>query len=138
MAEAMKAGQNESLETLCELWLKAKCREERARDERYEIEEQMLGYLNQKTEGASTTKLDDYIVTVTNRINRTIDKGGVEAIEAALPPELRPFKTKVELDPKGLDWLAANDRKAYGIVTKWITTKAGKPGFKIVRREQAQ
>ena len=129
-------GMNESLDTLAEGWLRAKCKEERAREERLEIEEQMLPLLSGKLDGAVTTKLDAYAITVKYGLNRSLDKGAEQSLMGLVPPEYVPIKHKPEVDAKGLEWLSRNQPHYYDIVSRYITTKSAKPSFKIVRREQ--
>jgi len=132
-------GTNEpSVSELAEAWLRAKCREEAANAERIAIEERLIEFVDTKSEGSMTTKLDDFAVTVTCRINRSISDDGIIAIKGLIPVEYQPLKTKVELDAKGLDWLKENRPQYYRVAADYVTSKPGKPGFKISRIERVE
>jgi hypothetical protein len=133
----VKKGRNEpNLNQLAEQWLQAKAREEAARDQRVAVEEELFAFVDSKAEGSATTKLDDFKVTVTCRLNRTVDADGITAIEGLIPVEYQPLKTKVELDPKGLQWLKDNAPQYYELAARYVTTKPAKPGFKVERLEK--
>ena len=132
-------GTNEpSVSKLAEAWLRAKCKEEAANAERVAIEELLIKFLDTKSEGSVTTKMDDFSVTVTCRINRSISDDGIVAIKAMIPEDMQPLKTKVELDAKGLEWLRVNQPTYYRVAADYVTSKPAKPGFKVSRVERVE
>lgn len=131
-------GRNDNLDELARAWLQAKAREAAANAERIEIENQMLGMLEVKTEGSTTTTLDDFKIVVTTKMSRALEKGGAEAIKGLVPEEYWPLKTKVELDAKGLEWLRENRPAYYQSVARYVTTKPAKPGVQVTRIEKVE
>jgi hypothetical protein len=131
-------GTNEPIAELAEAWLRAKAREEAANAERIAIEEKMIEFVDTKAEGSVTTKLGDFSITVTCRINRTLSEEGIESIRGLIPPEFQPLKTRVELDAKGLEWLRTNRPNYYRVAADYVTSKPGKPGFKVARIEKVE
>jgi hypothetical protein len=132
-------GTNEpSVSELAEAWLRAKCREEAANAERIAIEERLIEFVDTKSEGSVTTKGEDFAITVTCRINRSLSDDGIAAIQAMIPEDMQPLKTKVELDSKGLDWLRVNQPHYYRVAADYVTSKPAKPGFKVSRVERVE
>ena len=127
-------GTNEPrLTELATQWLNAKAKEERANKERVQIEERMLVFLEQKTEGSVTTELPSgHKVTVTNKLARTIDLDEFRKIKDQIPENLRPVKNKEVLDEAGVKWLANNEPAIYATLAPCLTVKPAKPGVKVV------
>ncbi len=118
---------------LCNQWLIAKAKEERANKERVSIEERMLPFLEQKTEGSVTNELPTgFKVTVINKLTRTIDFDEFRKIKDRIPENLRPVKIKEILDDAGVKWLANNEPAIYAILAPCLTVKPAKPGIKVV------
>lgn len=112
-------------------WLEAKAREEKAREDRIAAEEQIVSQLGCKEEGSQSHKLDGYKVTVTGKINRTLDAAAWDSVADKVPANLSPVKYKPSLDTRGLKYLQQNEPDIYRIVAEAITAKPGKPAIKV-------
>lgn len=118
---------------LANQWISAKAREESANRDRVRIEQAMLPFLKQKPEGASTTELPaGHKITVSNKINRTIDLQGFATVREQIPANLRPIKTKEVLDEQGVKYLAENEPAIFQLIAPYLTSKPAKPGVKVV------
>lgn len=111
----------------------ASCKEleSEARDRRIEAEKAIIDTLGCKDEGSTTTKTDQYTVTITGKINRTLDPATWENIKSHVPESLHPVKYKPEIDLTGLRWLEQNDKGVYATVCQAISAKPGKPSVTI-------
>jgi hypothetical protein len=135
----VKKGQNEpNVNELAARWLRAKAREEAANRERVAIEEQMLPHLDTLPEGQRATILEDFKVLVVKRLSRSISESGVQAVQQLIPENYWPLKQKWEVDVNGLKWLQLNFPQYYEIAARYVTTKPGKPGFKVERLEKVE
>lgn len=112
-------------------WLEAKAREEKAREDRIAAEEKIVSQLGCKEEGSQSHKLDGYNVTVTGKINRTLDAAAWDSVSDKVPANLSPVKYKPALDTRGLKYLQQNEPDIYRIVAEAITAKPGKPAIKV-------
>ena len=130
----MNTGTNEpNLTQLANEWLIAKYEEERANRERVSIEEKMLPFLEQKTEGSVTSELPSgHKITVTNKLTRASDFEAFNKIRDQIPENMRPVKIKEILDDAGVKWLANNEPAVYAILAPCLTVKPAKPGIKVV------
>src|SRR5690554_718755 len=108
-------------------WLDAKRAEDEARDKRIALESLITDELGCKEEGSQSHKLEGYRVTITGRINRTIDEAAWSAVSERVPANLSPIKYKPAIDNKGLKYLKDNEPAIYRIVAEAITAKPGKP-----------
>lgn len=119
---------------LYQQWLDAKREEEKANERRVAIESEIVGQYGCKEEGSETHKTDDYKITITGRINRTLDPAAWEGIQHKIPEDRRPVQYKPALDLKGLKYLKENEPKLYRIAAEAITAKPGKPSVKVEKR----
>ena len=116
---------------LYEEWLQAKHQEDVARDRRLEAEAAIVEAHGCKDEGSQTYKPDGYKVTITGKINRTLDPASWDSVAGKIPPHLSPVKYKPTLDTRGLKYLQQNEPDLYRIVAEAITAKPGKPAIKV-------
>ncbi len=119
------------LEHLANLWREAKRDEEESRNARIAIEQQIINVTGCKEEGSETHRAGDYRVTVTGKINRTLDRAAWESIAPHIPEELRPVEYQPKLDTKGLRYLESNNPEVYRRVCEAIVTKPGKPSVEV-------
>ncbi|MFU8817398.1 MAG: hypothetical protein ACNA7W_18785 [Pseudomonadales bacterium] len=138
MSEAIQQSNEPSLRELAINWLTAKALEGAANHERIRIEQQMLPFLEQKAEGSVTSDVDGFKVTVTNRVNRKLDPAVWSAVGEQIPAELRPIKTRIELDDVGVRWLMNNEPELYAIVATAITATPAKPGIKVTPAKEEE
>ena len=122
---------------LVDQWLDLKKAEDNAKKERIKIEEEMINFLETKPEGSVTTALEDNTkITVKCGINRTLDLKAWQRVEKKLIKEVRPIKTKIELDLPKLKKLKEEEPRAYQSISEAITVKPSKPNFTIKKEEK--
>lgn len=95
------------------------------------LTEELASRLEHPDEGSKTHNLEGVKVTVTSRVNRTIDERKWREIRSGVPKNLWPVKEKVTVEPKGCRYLAENHPELWGVVAGAITEKPGKPGVKV-------
>lgn len=117
---------------LAQTWLNLKATEERAYRERMKVEQQLLDYVETKDEGSKTTTLPDGTkITVTGRINRSLDFKAFEQIRDLFPAELMPTKLVEQVDDGAVRELRENWPDLYRHLVPCLTSKPGKPTFKV-------
>ena len=78
---------------LVDRWLDLKKAEDDAKIERIKIEEEMINFLETKTEGSVTTTLEDKTkITVKTGFSRKLDLKAWEKVKQKIVPEVRPIK----------------------------------------------
>lgn len=120
-----------SLHQAMQDWLSAKAVEDNAKEARIAAEEAVVAILGCKEEGSETHKQYGYKVTITGRVNRTIDQSAWDSVADKIPSHLSPIKYKPALDLKGLRYLQQNEPGIYRIAAEAITATPGKPSVKI-------
>ena len=123
------------LRDLASAWSNYKAEVARLSARLVELEEEMLPMLDSEEGASRTTKVDEFKIVVKRPINRTIDPECWKEISSQIPEEMWPIRMKIEPDPKGCDWLAANEPKLWLIASGAIIEKAGKPNFVITSKE---
>jgi hypothetical protein len=118
---------------LSKLWLKAKSDEHEAQERRRSIEDQLSEALkvDDKLDGVQTTKLSDFTVKVTTRLNRKVDADLVQEIASendmgAYLAQLFRWKPDINLTA----WKNA-PKEVINKLSKAITTTASRPSFSI-------
>jgi len=112
-------------------WLQAKAAEEAAREARIRIEDEMIQALGCRDEGSQTHDADGYKITITGKINRTLDRAAWESIASKVPEDLRPVEYKPSLDLKGLRYLQDHNPDVYRVVAEAVTAKPGKASITV-------
>ena len=121
---------------LVDRWLDLKKTEDNARTERIKIEEEMINFLETKSEGSTTTTLEDKTkITVKTGSNRKLDLKAWEKVKQKIVPEVRPIKTKIELDVPALKKLQEKQPLVYKTISEAITVTTSKPNFTIKKEE---
>tara|TARA_Y100001963_G_C6511630_1_gene322395 strand:+ start:40 stop:450 length:411 start_codon:yes stop_codon:yes gene_type:complete len=121
---------------LVDRWLDLKKTEDNARTERIKIEEEMINFLETKSEGSTTTTLEDKTkITVKTGFNRKLDLKAWEKVKQKIVPEVRPIKTKIELDVPALKKLQEKQPLVYATISEAITVTPSKPNFTIKKEE---
>jgi hypothetical protein len=96
------------------------------------IEEKIIDMVGIKEEGSSTTKLESGLkITVTGKITYSADMALLAQLCQALPENLHPIKTKVELDTTGAKYIRNNEPEAWKILSGAITIKPAKASVEI-------
>lgn len=116
---------------LFQQWLDFKQQEELARNNRITVEQQIIDEYGCKDEGSQTHKPDGYKVTITGKVNRTLDAAAWGSVADKVPANLSPVQYKPSLDARGLKYLKSNEPEIYRIVAEAITAKPGKPSVKV-------
>lgn len=113
---------------------RAKAEEDKAKAKRIELEEELIGLVGQKQEGAQTHTIGEYKITITGVLNRKIDWDMFDsAIAAKIPESLQPVKIKRELDETGVKFLENNEPQIYKVLLPALTIKPGKTNVKITK-----
>jgi len=118
---------------LSKQWLKAKSDEHEAQERRRSIEDQLSEALkvDDRLDAVQTTKLDDFTVKVTTRLNRKVDADLVQEIASenymgAYLTQLFRWKPDINLTA----WKNA-PKEVTQQLSKAITTTASRPSFSI-------
>jgi hypothetical protein len=98
-----------------------------AKAKRDEIEKQIVAMIETKEEGTVNAMAGDFKIKIETKLNRTIDAEAFEKIKAQIPEEMRPVKSKLEVDTKGYRYLKENEPKLFLIFAKCVTSKPAKP-----------
>ena len=121
---------------LVDRWLDLKKAEDNAKTERIKIEEEMINFLETKAEGSATTTLEDNTkITVKTGFSRKLDLKAYEKVKQKIVPEVRPIKTKIELDVPALKKLQEKQPLVYNTISEAITVTPSKPNFTIKKEE---
>ena len=120
-----------NLEALARDWLIAKAEEEAARVRRLIVEEDLCAALELKSEGALTHHVGKYKITLVQNINRKLLADIWARVQDKCPSKLRPVKVKLEADPAGCKWLAANEPQIWASIADAFEIKPAKIGVKV-------
>ena len=115
-------------------WIDAKRDEDAANRRRVQIEAMLIDALGEPEEGSATHELaDGSKLTITSKINRTVDEAVWRSIMAGIPEQLRPisFVEKVVLDLKGLRYLMDHEPRIYNRVAAAVTAKKVKSAISV-------
>ena len=131
-------GSNEpNINTMAFRWRLLKDAEEKAKADRIQCESDMLPFLEQREEGATTTTLEDGTkITVKNSFGRSIHWDTWKRIQPRIPTELHPIKLVEMLDETRLKFLLQNEPDTYKIISEAITTTPRKPNITVKKAEQ--
>lgn len=122
----------ETPKTLTELgieWLAVKHDENKARDARIAIEEQIIAITGKRDEGSKTHDAGGCKITVTGKIARKMDWEAWESIKAKIPVNMHPVRYKPEVDEKGVKYLQANEPELYKLLP--LEVKPAKPAIDV-------
>lgn len=132
MTLALATETTRTIDELVTDFIAAKADEVAAAKKRVAIEEQMIALLGKRDEGSETHELaNGFKVTITGKQTYSADMEELQKICAKLPAEMRPIKTKVELDSTGAKYLRANEPAIWAKLSKAITVKPAKTGIEV-------
>lgn len=120
-----------NIDALARDWLAAKHAEQDAASRRIKIEGELAAALDVRDEGSITHKLEEYKVTLTQPVRRSLDVDSWETVKNEIPEQLCPVKTKLEVDALGIKWLQENEPKMWAKVAPAFTSKKGKINVKV-------
>lgn len=115
-----------SLEDLCSMFLEAKEAEQLAKENRLDIERQIIEMAKPKLEGTSTKVAGNFKLTTTGKLNRSLDYESYLAL--ALPENLQFVDLKPAINLKRLRAIEMVDPS---IVAMCVTTKPAKPSISV-------
>ena len=120
-----------NIDTLALELSEAKHIEEAARLARIEVENRIIAELGIKDEGSQSHKGEQYKITITGKINRTLDIAAWDSVKNHIPEKYWPVKFKPEIDVTGLKWLRENEAGIYATACQAISAKTGKPSVTL-------
>ena len=113
----------------------AKKREDRANADRVALETQLITLLSfVKPEGSETQKYGDFKVTLTNKLNRTVDAVAWSKIKELVPLEMQgviEVDTKLKVNNEGARWIEQNAPDIWEICQQAISVKPVKTAVKV-------
>ena len=118
---------------LCREYILAKAKEKAAKEQRLEIESKLVEVFEpSKDEGTETKAIDGFKVSVTSKLNRSLDIDAYHSLN--IPGNMAFVDFKPQINLKNLRML---ERLDPAMVAKCITTKPGKPSIKVEGLEVA-
>lgn len=129
-----KMKSNRTAEDAAADWMVAKNAEIAANKQRIEIEDELIVFLGNKPEGATSHQIGPYKVTLTGRLNRKVDWDILDTLK--IKDDLLPVKTKRELDVTGVKFLEEKEPAVYKTLTKALTIEPAKTSVTVIRTEK--
>lgn len=126
----------DKMDELALKWSIAKQKETAARDERVEIEEEILALHPAREEGSETFATANGVkISLTGKLTYKADLDKLLAITASWPEEARPIKTEIKADESILKALREHSPDAWRQIAPAITVTPAKTGVKVVFKE---
>lgn len=120
-----------SLDELCENWVLLKDAENKAKDERLQVEAAICELVDVPTEGTNTTTTALFKCKTVGKLKRKLDVKAWAKIEKDVPEHLRPVRHKVEIDLKKLKAIESANPDVWRVVAQAITSEQGKTSINI-------
>lgn len=121
-----------TLDTLAAAWVQAKASEDRARQQRLDIEQSIASLLPAKEEGTVSDSVAGMKLSVTYKLNRKADTEALKDAWTTLPAIVRAaFGWKAEISLSHLRALELAAPEAYAEALHFITTAPAKPSVTI-------
>lgn len=128
-----QALQAPTVDELAVLLQRAKDKENDARLVRLDIEAQILELVGVDAEGTKTVKGDQYQLSTTGKVNRTIDQRKLSDLKSKIPTPL--FKRLISYTPKlnlkEYRFIEANEPDYFALIAPAVTSKPAKPSVSI-------
>ena len=124
----------EEAEVLLNKWLRLKKTENKAKEERIEIERSLASDFLVDFDGQSKTfKSYGFKISVKKNIRYSFDQEKWISARKEISSELRPEKIKFEVDVKGFEFMRKNKVycETFKFVSDCVTIKENKPTIKI-------
>jgi len=126
---------NHEIEKASNDWIAWKRAEEIARENRIKAEDELIKASSfKKLEGSSTFIAGSnyqYKISLIAKLDRKLDVNEYRKVESLIPLDLRPVKTKLELDLAGIRYLEKKEPEIASIMAHCITTKPAKTSVKV-------
>jgi len=123
-----------TIDSLADMLKRAKEAEKKATEKRREVEDIIIKAIGKKDEGSFTAKGENFSLTTTGKLTRTLDANGVQHLHGEIPEPIfeRLFNYKPSLNFTELKYIQNNEPEYYNAVAQVITTKPAKTavGFK--------
>ncbi len=123
----------EQIDELASNLISAKNLEESARKNRIYVEERIVSFIGNKSEGSFTAKGDSYSLTTSGKLTRTLLPDHLDAVRHDLPDAI--FKRLISYKPslvlKELRYIEANEPEMYAIAAKAFVTKPAKTSVTV-------
>lgn len=128
----------DKIDELAIKWSIAKQKEDKARDERVDVEKQILELHPAREEGSETFATPQGVkISLTGKLTYKVDMTKLLAITSNWPEEARPVKTEIKADESILKALREHSPDAWRQIAPAITVTPAKTGVKVVFKEQA-
>lgn len=123
-----------NLDELAYLLEQAKDKENAAKAQRIDLENQIASLLSHPPEGSKTHTGDWYKVTVKGAINRTVDKAGLTE-NTTIPQAIKDkvFNWKPSINLSGYRYVQNNEPELFNQISEYVTSKPGKTAVTIKR-----
>ena len=126
----------DKMDELALMWSIAKQKEDAARDERVDVEKQIIALHPAREEGAETFATPNGVkISLTGKLTYKADMTKLLAITASWPEEARPIKTEVKADESILKALREHSPEAWKQLAEAVTVTPAKTGVKVVFKE---
>ena len=126
----------DTIDQLATLWGIAKQKEDAARDERVDIEKQILALHPAREEGSDTFATPAGAkITTTGKISYKVNVDTLITLTAAWPADVRPIKVKTEADESKLRAIRQESPKLWSQIATAVETKPAKTGVSIKWKE---
>lgn len=126
----------EAIELLAAKWREAKAKEDAGRDERVDVEQQILALNPAREEGSQTITTPTGIkITTTGKLTYKADLAKVLEITQSWPQDAKPIKTEVKVDEAILKALREHSPDAWRQLSPAVTVTPAKTGVKVVFAE---
>ena len=126
----------DKIDELANKWAIAKQKEDAARDERVDVEKQIIALHPAREEGAETFATPNGVkISLTGKLTYKADMTKLLAITASWPEEARPIKTEVKADESILKALREHSPEAWKQLAEAVTVTPAKTGVKVVFKE---
>lgn len=121
-----------TLDTLAAAWIQAKASEDRAKQQRIDIEASILRLLPEKEEGTASADIAGMKIAVSWKLNRKADADALKDAWATMSPGVQSaFTWKPEVSITHLRALEKINAIDYAEALHFITTTPAKPSVKV-------
>ena len=126
----------EAIELLATKWRAAKAKEDAGRDERVDVEQQILALNPAREEGSQTITTPSGIkITTTGKLTYKADLAKLLELTQSWPQDAKPIKTEVKVDESILKALREHSPDAWRQLAPAVTITPAKTGVKVVFAE---
>lgn len=122
----------QTIDQLATLWQQYKDQEDAAREQRINIEKQILNLHPAREEGSETFETPaGHKVTLVGKLAYKVDVDQLVTLTGSWPAEIRPIKTEVKADETRLKAIRSNRPDLWEFISSAVETKPAKTGVSI-------